>query len=176
MDWQSDPELEVREMERRARNGLIRTAVIWTPIFLIAFGGLLYILFDRLVLGGNAGTWFFVGVLAVFSFLFGYQSLHALRDLRHGPSTTEGFVTRRWARSDSLVIRSHYIRLDVGGIYRIDKLFHDDVKPADYVHLRYYPRSAVVIQCNKIEPPEGRTPPIDPRKRPPVRSGFDPED
>lgn len=151
MNWQSDPELAKLEMERRARNSLIRTALVWTPLFLLTFGALLYVLFDRIVLGGDAGTWFFVGVLILFSILFGYQAFHALLDLRGGPETIEGRVTRRWARTDSLVMRTHYIRLDNRKIFRIDRLFHDDVKVGDSVRVRAYPRSTVVIDIETLD-------------------------
>ncbi|MDZ7728587.1 MAG: hypothetical protein U5Q44_10575 [Dehalococcoidia bacterium] len=148
MDWQSDPALAAAEAERRARNTIIRQAVIWTPLFVVAFGGLVWALAAKLFFDGGA-TWFFIVVLTLLSFLFGYQSIHAIRDLRGGPTHRTGKVQRRWARTDSFVIRSHYIRLEDKQIYRIDKVFHDDVKEGDDVDITYYPHSAVVIHCER---------------------------
>jgi hypothetical protein len=48
-------------------------------------------------------------------------------------------------------MRSHYIRLDGNEIFRIDNLYHGEAKAGDYVRVRYYPRSAVVIELEKIE-------------------------
>jgi hypothetical protein len=145
-----DPLIRRTHQERRARNGLLRNAVIWLPLFTVTGGALLYFLFSKLT-GGDSGTWFLIVVLSILSFLFGYQGIHALLDLIHGDTTTEGLVTRRWARTDSLVMRSHYIRLDGNEIFRIDNLYHGEAKAGDYVRVRYYPRSAVVIELEKIE-------------------------
>jgi hypothetical protein len=158
-----DPLIRRAHQERRARNGLIRNAVIWLPLFLVAGGALLYFLFDKLS-GGGSGTWFLLVVLSILSFLFGYQGIHALLDLLRGDITTEGVVTRRWARTDSLVMRSHYIRLDGKEIFRIDNLYHGEAKAGDRVRVRYYPYSAVVIELETIEveePEDGNLPSAD---------------
>jgi hypothetical protein len=158
MDWQTDPELARVEMERRARNGLIQTAIIWMPLFLITFGGLLYALIGKLFFDGGA-TWFFIVVLSILSFLFGFQGIQAVRDLIGGEQTIRSFVTRRWARTDSFVMRSHYIRLENKQILRIDRVFHDDVDAGDFVELRYYPHTSVVIECKKLKSPEEKPDP-----------------
>ena len=145
-----DPAIRRVHQERRARNSLLRNAIIWLPLFTVSFGALLYFGFDKLT-GGESGTWFLLVVLSILSFLFGYQGFHALLDLIHGETTREGLVTRRWARTDSLVMRSHYIRLDGSEIFRIDNLYHGEAKAGDYVRIRYYPRSAVVIELERVE-------------------------
>lgn len=150
MDWQSDPYLARLEMERRARNGLLKTAIIWTPLFLIAFGGLLWALIGKLFFDGGA-TWFLIVVLSILSFLFGFQCIQAIRDLIGGERKTEGLVTRRWSRTDSFVMRSHYIRLDTKQIFRIDQVFHDEAKAGRYVQVRYYPHTSVVIEAEWVK-------------------------
>jgi hypothetical protein len=158
-----DPLVQRAHQERRARNSLIRSAVIWLPLFAVSGGALLYFGFDKLT-GGDSGTWFLLVVLSILSFLFGYQGIHALLDLIQGDTTTEGFVIRRWARTDSLVMRSHYIRLDSREIFRIDNLYHGEAKAGDYVRVRYYPRSAVVIELERVqveELPEDKRPLAD---------------
>src|SRR5690606_13032109 len=103
------------------------------------FGAFLYFLAGQLF-GFGGGTWFLVVVLGILSFLFGYQSTGALRDLMGGVTTIDGIVSKRWSRSDSLVMRTHYLRVE-GKIFRINPAFHGEVKQGDHVTLRYYPAS-----------------------------------
>jgi len=152
MTWENDPLFQKAEQERRIRVGLIKSALLWTPLFLVAGGAFLFFLGDMLF-GAERGTWFLVVVLAILSFLLGYQSIHTLLDLAYGDAEITGHVTRRWSRSDSLILRSHYIRVDRNKIFRIERAYHDDVKEGDYVRVRYYPRSTVVIECEKLPDP-----------------------
>jgi hypothetical protein len=148
----SDPTLERIEQERRARNSVVRNTVMWMPLFIISFGCLLFFSFDVFFNSGDhGGTVFLLIVLSILSFLFGYQGIHALLDLIHGDTTMEGIVTRRWSRTDSLVIKSHYIRINNQQIFRIDNYYHGDAKAGDIVRIRYYPRSAIVIELEKLK-------------------------
>ena len=47
-DWRNDSEIQQQLRERGVRNGILRTAVIWTPLFLVSAVALLYFLFDVL--------------------------------------------------------------------------------------------------------------------------------
>jgi hypothetical protein len=155
----SDPTMQRIEQERRARGSVMRNAIIWMPLFLISFGALLFFGLDVIVNGGDrGGTVFLLVVLSILSFLFGYQGIHATLDLVHGETTMEGLVTRRWSRTDSLVIKSHYIRVNRDRIFRIDNFYHGDAKAGDLVRIRYYPRSAVVIELERLEMPEDDEP------------------
>lgn len=150
--YADDPIFQRAEQERRARNSVLRNALIWMPLFLIVFGALLFFGFDVIVNDGDrGGTWFLLVVLSIFSFLFGYQGIHALLDLIHGEKVMEGLVTRRWSRTDSLVLKSHYIRVNRKEIFRIDNYFHGEAKTGDFVRIRYYPRSAVVIELERLK-------------------------
>lgn len=149
MNWQDDPELQQAQYEHGVRNGILRTAIIWTPLFLITGGALLYFLFDLLT-GGDSGTWFLIVVLGIFTTLFGFQSIQALLDLRTSPRETEAVVTRRWSRSDSFVMKSHYIKLGSRQILRGDILLLDGVTEGDRVHVRYYPHSAVLVAVQRL--------------------------
>lgn len=150
-DWKNDPDLQEEIRMQGIRRSLVRNAIIWTPIALVALGLLLFFAFDQIT-GGNRGSWFFVGVLTVLNILVGYQSLSALRDLLGSPAVIEGYVTRRWSRTDSFVMRSHYIRI-AKKILRVDGLLHGDVDQGDYLRVEYYPHSAIVIRVSKIDPP-----------------------
>jgi hypothetical protein len=155
----ADNESRRQEEVRRARKGLLRTAITWTPLFAGAFGGALFFVFDELT-GGDRGTWFLVGLLLFVSTLFGFLGLQALWDLFSEPTSVEGAVVRRWSRSDSLVMRSHYIRLTDRKIFRIQRLWHGDPREGDRVRVDYYPHSAQVIRL-AILPPEEAPPPDD---------------
>lgn len=149
MNWQDDPEIQRQLRERAVRNGILRTAVVWTPLFVVAAGALLFFLFDVLT-GGDRGTWFLLVVLGLFTTLFGFQSIHALLDLRGEPRSAEDLVVRRWSRTDSFVMKSHYIRLAGKQILRGDVDILDGVREGDRVAVRYYPHSAVVVSCERL--------------------------
>lgn len=152
MNWQDDPEIQQQLRERGVRNGILRTAIIWTPFFLVCLGALLYFLVD-LLMGGHKGTWFLIVVLGLFTTLFGFQSIQALLDLRAQPREVEDLVTRRWTRTDSLVMKSHYVRLSSGQILRGDVVILAEVREGDRVAARFYPHSAVLLSCERIVEP-----------------------
>jgi len=147
-----DPVLHALEREARARGAVVRQAVIWTPLFLAALGAFLFFLVDE-ASGGDRGSWFTVGLLGVFTLLFGYMAVQALRDLAGQPAEHEGLITRRWARTDAFLFRSHYVRVEPGIILRIDPRDHD-VGEGDYVRVRYYRGTSVAIAFERREPPE----------------------
>jgi len=149
MNWQDDPELEQQRYEHGVRNGIIRTAILWTPLFVITAAAFVYFLIDMLT-GGNNGTIFLLAVLALFGTLFGFQSIQSLLDLRSSPVQTESTVTRRWARTDSFVMRSHYIKLATKQILRGDVIVLDGIQEGDRVLARYYPHTAVLVSVEKL--------------------------
>ena len=149
-NWADDPLLADEVRARAVRHGIIRSAVIWTPLVL---GGLvlaLFFLFDVATGGDSGGTWFLVVVLAIITGLFGFQSIQALMDLRSEPVSAVATVGRRWSRSDSLVMKSHYIRLTTGQILRGDVVTLAGVKEGDRVRLSYYPHTAVISRLDKV--------------------------
>lgn len=150
-EWYDDPEIQEQERHRRVRNGLKRSAIIWTPFFLL-FAGLFLFYFIDIVTGGHRGTWVFIVILATLTTLFGVQSYQSISDLTHPTKTTTGRVTRRWARSDSLIIKSHYIRIG-RQIFRGDVLVLDQVKAGSYVEVEYYPHSSVVLNLKRLPDP-----------------------
>lgn len=155
MNWQSDPELLRKSQESSVRGRLLRSTILWGPPFLIAAGAWLFFTYDRVIGGSEFGsTWFLVIVLTILSLLFGFQAIQSFLDYIGKPDTKEGFVTRRWARSDSLVMRTHYVRVDKM-ILRGDQIILDGIKEGDYVEANYYAKSAVLVWIEKKEAPEG---------------------
>jgi len=152
MNWQSDPELFRQEMERRTRRGLQRTAIIWMPLFiaaLIAFG--IFVVVP--LLQGHGLRLFPFFIFGGLAFLFGFQSISAIRDLREGPRTTRGVVARAWRARDSMVFRTYYIRLHTREILRGDHTFHGHIRNGDHIEVTYFRRSSVIIECNVLEQP-----------------------
>ncbi len=144
----NQPEQQLQAQRARARGSLMRTAVIWTPFFVASFGTWSYFVVGQLF--GFGEGWFLVGVLSLVTFLLGFQSLGAVRDLIRGTREVTGEVTRRWARRDSLVIKTHYVRIDHGKIIRLDGLFHSEVGRGDRVRIVYYPSSMIAVTVERI--------------------------
>ena len=47
MNWKDDPHLQAALAENRVRGGLVRSAIIWTPLFLVALGAFVFFAFDE---------------------------------------------------------------------------------------------------------------------------------
>jgi hypothetical protein len=153
MNWQEDDELRIEMKKQSVRSRIMRSAILWTPLFLVSLGAALFYLFDTATGGGHGGTWVLVVILAVLATLFGFQSIQSLMDLRAAPQSTAGFVTRRWSRSDSFVMKSHYVRIEKR-ILRGDLDLLDSIVEDDYVQVSFYPHSAVIVWLEKTPPPE----------------------
>lgn len=160
MNWREDPQIMAEIQQRGVRGRLIRSALLWTPLFLAALTGAVWFFVDTVFLGGDhGGTWVLVVVLIILATLFGFQSIQSLLDLRSTPIEESGWVTRRWSRSDSLIMRSHYIRLGKR-ILRGDVDLLVNIKEEDWVEVKFYPHSAVIVWVEKALPPEGEAPPV----------------
>lgn len=151
MNWQDDPEIQKRLKERSIRMGLLRGALFWSPFFIASFGAFLFFLYDQ-VTGGDRGTWFLLVVLAIFSLLFGSQCLQAWFDLFGEPRHIRGEVTRRWTRNDSLVMKTHYVRIGKT-ILRGDAMMLADIKNGHEVEAQYYPHSGVLVSIERVPEP-----------------------
>lgn len=145
--------------ESPSRAGLWRTAIFYTPLFLatlIASVLMLAGLFD----GGI--VLLIIGLIA--TFLFGYQSIQSLRDLREGTTKiTQGAVNRIWSKMDLFVTRSYYITVD-RNIFRIPvqaywdlreeaKRMRADGSDEDYrieVRVEHFPHTGNVVKVERL--------------------------
>ena len=141
-----------------ARAEVLRTAILYTPLFVASLIGLVLML---------VGVWDFAIVLLIIllilSFLFGYQSIQALRDLKAEPRTTRGPVSRIWSKMDLFVTRSYYINVN-RNIFRIPlpaywdlreeaKRMRADGSDEEYrieVRVEHYPHSGNVTKVERI--------------------------
>ena len=144
------------ERERGVRMGIIRSAVLWSPFFAASFGALLFFLVDRLT-GGDRATIFLLVVLSILSLLFGFQAMQSILDVFAAPHTRTGVVTRRWAKRDSLVMKTHYLRVE-GTILRADEDLVMEIKEGDEVEVRYYRHSGVLLACKRLKVAEAKSP------------------
>lgn len=156
----SAPDLRARRLAA-ARATLRRSAMLWTPLFLVAAGGALW------YLAAGDGGWVLPVILLALAALCGFQALQALRDLRGEPRLLSGSITRRWSRGDLFVARSHYLRIDRRQILRVDKVQHQLVQQGDYVEIEYFPASMLAVSVEKRERPDGDDGPDEPREPPP---------
>ncbi len=163
MSWHDDPEVQKQVRLRSARGKLLRSVIIWMPLFLAALAGAVFYTADILFMDRKYdSTWVLVTVLTILAVLFGFQAIQSLLDFLDKPRTERGVVTRRWARSDSFVVRSHYMRLEKR-ILRGDAFLLAEIREGDYVEATFYPHSAVLVWAHKVEPPAAgqAAPPAD---------------
>ncbi len=153
-NWKDDPDIQEEMRRRGVRSRILRSAILWTPLFAVMAGLFFFFLWDTAFnSAGHGGSWVLVVILGIMASLFGFQAAQASLDLYSEPHSRTGMVTRRWSRSDSFVIKSHYIRLGKQ-ILRGDEYQLAGVKDGDYVDVTYYRHSAVVIWLEKLPPPE----------------------
>ncbi len=105
-----------------ARASVMRTALFYTPLFIASLIAVLLTLIGV----WNTGIVLLV-ILLLLSFLFGYQGIQALRDLRAEMKTTRGPVSRIWSKMDLVVTRSYYIRVS-GSIFRVPFPMYYDLR------------------------------------------------
>jgi hypothetical protein len=141
------------------RSALLRTAVIYTPLFLVALAFMLGTLAG--VIDGGIVLLVMAGIL---TFLFGYQSIQALRDLRADTTVvTRGPVNRIWSKMDMFVSRSYYITVQ-RNIFRIPIQSYWDLREEakrmraegtdeDYrieVQVEHYPHTGNVVAVERL--------------------------
>jgi hypothetical protein len=167
VSWQDDPKLQKDLRARSVRGKILRSAIIWGPLFLLTLAGTVFYTADILFMDRQYGaTWVLVTIVGILAVLFGFQAVQSALDLFDKPRTESGYVTRRWARSDSLVVRSHYMRLE-GKILRGDAYLLAEIKEGDYVEATFYPHSAVLVWVDKR--PERSTDEAQPGRAAPPR-------
>ena len=143
---------------KRARQTVIRTALIWTPCFLACVGAAIFVLVGILTSGGS---WVGFSLAGFFAIIFGFQGIHAIRDLAGGPVQSEGTVIRHWTRRDALFSKTHYIRLSGKEILHVDPTQHMQIKTGDYLHVEFYPGTMRALRIEKGDAPEVEEPEQD---------------
>lgn len=131
-----------------ARRSVMRSAIIFTPIFLVLLVTLVAMIADRAG-GGSGGSVLLIIIVGLLTVLFGFQSITALRDLRTAPRETQGVVHRKWSRSEVIFWRSYYI--GVGrDIFRISALAYHMIETGNEVLIVHLTHTSAVESVSII--------------------------
>lgn len=132
-----------------ARASLIRSALLFTPLFLLVLAGLGFVvrsLVEDFGAGGIIGA-VIVGLVAL---LTGYQCVQSLRDLSASPVETRGPIHRKWSRADLFVLRSYYLMVE-RNVFRVEPEEFDELNVGDTVSIIHYPHTATVESVSLVE-------------------------
>jgi hypothetical protein len=121
----------------------MRTALVFTPLFLLGLAGMGIIIFN-LVREGPSGLIITLVLLSLAAFLTGHQSIQSLRDLRSSPRVSSGLVDRKWSRADLFILRSYYIYVG-RSVFKVTPLIHGELEEGDTVSVNHYPHTNTVI-------------------------------
>jgi hypothetical protein len=133
----------LEEAYRAARSSLRRTALVFTPLFLLSLAGIGIIIFN-LAREGASGLIITLVLLLLAAFLTGHQSIQSLRDLRSSPTVSGGLVDRKWSRADLFVLRSYYIYVG-RSVFKVTPLIYSELEEGDTVSVNHYPHTNTVI-------------------------------
>ncbi len=135
--------------QERAKRGIVRSMLIWTPAFGLLTVGAVYMMVDAL--GGNGGAWFGFSLFALIGLLSGFSALSAFRDWFSDPIETTGQVARKWRKFDLLIFfRAHYV-LVARRVYRVPRLMFDEMpEPGGWVYLNHYPHTNALVSWRPL--------------------------
>ena len=109
---------DVSRSERRARRGLIRSATLTTPLFVL-FAALTTFYLVRAAEGNN-GDWIVTVLMALIALLLATSAVESLRDLFVDPVEASGAIKKKWRKSDFLLLRQYYVQVG-DEVFRVRK-------------------------------------------------------
>jgi hypothetical protein len=133
---------------RGARGGVIRSAIIYTPLFVIALAVLITIVLQ--VVDGD-GSIVLLIIFALVCLVLGFQSISALRDISAEFVETMGPVRRKWSRSDFVFWRSYYVDVEKK-YFSVDRVPYELLQPDDVVVVKHLPHSERVESISRVRP------------------------
>lgn len=126
-----------------ARRSVMRSAVVWTPIFIASSA--LAVAFALIALDDSPGAWISFAIAALVALLSGVSALGALRDLYTVPIETKGKIERKWRKSDILVFRGHYVMVRKR-VFRIPRELYDAMPEAGAsIAIQHFPHSNAIV-------------------------------
>ena len=129
--------------DRRARRGLIRSAIVTTPLFIL-FVGLTTFYLIRAAEGNN-GDWIVTALTALIALLLATTAVESLRDLFVDPIETNGSIKKKWRKSDFLLLRQYYVQVD-DEVFRVRKDQFQALPSADQmVSVSHFPHTHTVV-------------------------------
>ena len=137
------PRMHLRE---GAHQSVVRSAAIWTPIFITSTA--LSVAFALIALD-SPGAWVSFAIAALVALLSGVSALGALRDIYAEPILTTGVIQRKWRKSDAFIFRGHYI-LCQKRVFRIPRKIYDELPEVGAsVLLEHYPHTSALTAWAK---------------------------
>lgn len=135
--------------QERAKRGILRSMVIWTPAFALLTVGAVYMMVDAL--GGNGGSWFGFSLFSLIGLLSGFSAISAFRDWFSEPIETTGQVARKWRKFDLLIFfRAHYV-LVARRVFRVPRLMFEEMpEEGGWVYLHHYPHTNAVVSWRPL--------------------------
>jgi len=125
------------------RGRLIRDAILYTPPFLL-FATMLALMiagiWDRAIVG--------MIIIALLTFLFGYQSIQTIRDLFSQPRDIVGPIRRLWTKRDGFIVKNYYMSVEKA-IFHIPADEYVQLRAGDLVRVRAYPHTGTVVAIEK---------------------------
>ena len=135
-----------------ARRSVIRSAFIWTPIFIVSSA--LGVTFALIAIDDSPSAWISFAITALATLLSGVSALGALRDLYASPVDTTGIIQRKWRKSDIIVFRGHYILIKKR-VFRIPRpIFEAMPEAGSAITIQHLPHTNAVIRWERSAAPE----------------------
>ena len=133
----------------RARRGILRSMLLWTPVFALLIVGAVFMMVEAL--GGSGGSWFGFSLFALIGLLAGFSALSAFRDWFSEPVETTGQVARKWRKFDLLVFfRAHYVLIS-RRVFRVPRLMFEEMpEPGGWVYVNHYPHTNAVVSWRPL--------------------------
>ncbi len=131
------------------RRHLVRDAVIYTPLAILALVAWVASLAAVISAGGGGGIFLLI-LITILVLLAGYQSIQSLRDLWSSPVTTEGPVRRKWRRHEFLLFPAYYFYVG-SHVFKVPQLAYEAFDQGDLISITHYPHTAAVIAVMRVE-------------------------
>lgn len=143
-----------------ARRSVIRSAMIWTPVFVASAA--VSVQLAIVALDDSPGAWVSFAITALIALLSGVSAFGALRDLYAEPIETVGAIDRKWRKSDVLLFRGHYLLIGKR-VFRIPRDIYDAMPDVGSpIRVEHYPHTNALISWSRVErPAESRPAPSE---------------
>jgi len=152
---------DLRQHQRPdARRSVVRSAMIWTPVFVASAA--LSVQLAIVALDDSPGAWVSFAITALIALLSGVSAFGALRDLYAEPIDTVGAIDRKWRKSDVLLFRGHYLLIGKR-VFRIPREIYDAMPDVGSpIRVEHYPHTNALISWSRVQrQAESRPAPAD---------------
>lgn len=139
---------EVLEQRSSDRKSILRNALIYTPVALVAL--VLFMISLSALLSGNGGATVPVVILALIGTALVYEAVAALRDLRAEPVVTAGEVDRIWKKSRLLIFGRQDYLLIQKRVFEVGPVAAMELSVGEAVSVQHWPNTLRVITVERV--------------------------